>query len=146
MLISIFYLTIIVILFIRNSSIYKIQIFNNDRNNMARKSDKIQVSLYLTKNQLETIHKKMQEAGTTNMNDYLRRMALDGSIIHYDFSQIQKMMGELHKVGGNLNQIAKRLNSGGSIYQTEIEEVKSVFVQLCSITEMLVMQLCGEKH
>ena len=113
---------------------------------MARKSDKIQVSLYLTKKQLETIHKKMQEAGTTNMNDYLRRMALDGSIIHYDFSQIQQMMSELHRIGGNLNQIAKRLNSGGSIYQTEIEEVKSVFVQLCSITEMLVMQLCGEKH
>ena len=80
------------------------------------------------------------------MNDYLRRMALDGSILHFDFSQIQKMMGELHKVGGNLNQIAKRLNSGGSIYQTEIEDVKSVFTQLCSITEMLVMQLCGEKH
>ena len=113
---------------------------------MARKSDKIQVSLYLTKNQLENIHKRMQEAGTTNMNDYLRRMALDGSIIHYDFSQIQQMMSELHRIGGNLNQIAKRLNSGGSICRTEIADVKAVFVQLCSSVTELVMQLCREQR
>ena len=60
------------------------------------------------------------------MNDYLRWMALDGSIIHYDFSQIQQMMSELQHVGSNLNRIAKRLNSGGNVCRTEIADVKAL--------------------
>ena len=49
----------------------------------------------------------MKQVPTSNMEAYLRKMAMDVYVIQIDHSDINKMTAELQKIGVNINQIAK---------------------------------------
>jgi hypothetical protein len=65
----------------------------------------------------------MLQFGTKNMGAYLRKMAIDGMVIKKDYTDIRKLLGEIGKIGSNINQIAKRANENLHIHQSEVEEV-----------------------
>ena len=50
-------------------------------------------------------------------------MAIDGYIIYTNTADIKAFTSELSAIGQNINQIAKRLNTGGPAYQADIQEV-----------------------
>ena len=56
--------------------------------------------------------------------DSFNRMAIDGLIIYTDTTNIKEMNKELHSIGVNINQIAKRVNETGSIYEEDIKEIQ----------------------
>ena len=70
------------------------------------------------------IEQKMKLVPTKNMAAYLRKIAIDGYMIQTDHSDIKAMTAEIQKIGVNINQIAKRVNATGSVYQEDIEEIK----------------------
>lgn len=61
-------------------------------------------------------HRRRKEAYTQeddriknqNMGAYLRKMAIDGYIVNTDTTPLKKQYEEMHKIGVNINQIAKR--------------------------------------
>ena len=61
---------------------------------------------------------------TKRIGAYLRKMAIDGYIIYTDTTDIKAFTAELSAIGRNINQIAKKLNTGGSVYQADIEEIR----------------------
>ena len=58
----------------------------------------------------ELIAKKMALLGTKNQRAYLRKMALDGYVIHLDMSDVRELIRLLRNVSNNVNQIARRAN------------------------------------
>jgi len=58
----------------------------------------------------QQLDSKMLQFGTKNMGAYLRKMSIDGMVIKKDYSDIRKLLGEIGKIGSNINQIAKRAN------------------------------------
>ena len=66
------------------------------------------------------IHQKMANMGIKNRSAFLRKMALDGYIVNLDMGDIHEMIRLLRNTTNNLNQIAKKANSGGTIYGAEI--------------------------
>ena len=58
------------------------------------------------------------------MAAYLRKMAIDGYVIQVDHSDIKEMTAQIQKIGVNINQIARRANATGNVYQEDIEEIK----------------------
>ena len=66
----------------------------------------------------------MSQLPTQRIGAYLRKMAIDGYIIYIDTTDIKAFTAELSAIGRNINQIAKRLNSGGPIYQADLQEIK----------------------
>ena len=75
----------------------------------------------VTSEEREAIERKMEEYGTDNMAAYLRKMALDGYVIRLELPEIGDLTGQLGKVGSNINQIARRVNSMGHV---GIEEIR----------------------
>ena len=71
---------------------------------------------------------------TRNMTAYLRKIAIDGYVIQVDHTDIKAMTAEIQKIGVNVNQIAKRVNSAGSVYQEDIEEIKGVLAEIWPLT------------
>lgn len=67
----------------------------------------------------------MQEAGIRNKSAYLRKMALDGYIIRINFTELQKFIDALIRIGNNLNQIAKVANKYGEVYVPEVKEFEA---------------------
>jgi len=61
---------------------------------------------------------------TNNFAAYLRKMAIDGYIIAVDNSDLKAVAAEMQKIGVNINQIARRVNSTGHFYEQDFDEMK----------------------
>ena len=66
----------------------------------------------------------MDETGIVSVSAFLRRMAIDGYIIHVDMSDIRALTKLLGICSKNLNQYVRRANETGSIYETDIEDLR----------------------
>ena len=67
------------------------------------------------------------------MGAYLRKMAIDGYIVNTDTTPLKKQYEEMHKIGVNINQIAKKVNSTGYLYPEEKQELKEMVKELWRI-------------
>ena len=65
----------------------------------------------------------MAQLPTRRYGAYLRKMAIDGYIIYTDTTDIKEMNTALSAIGRNINQIARRVNAGGNVYQADMEEI-----------------------
>lgn len=63
----------------------------------------MQIKFRVTKEERTLIEEKMKQVPTSNMEAYLRKMAIDGYVIQVDHSDIKKMMAEPQKIGVNIN-------------------------------------------
>lgn len=85
----------------------------------------------------------MREAGTTNMGAYLRKMALDGYILRLDLPELKEMLSQLHYMGNNVNQIAKRANEVGVIDEMDIRGVSKRQERMLEQMARLLEKLSG---
>ena len=91
---------------------------------MANRKRPIILRCPVTAEERALIEQKMAQLPTQRIGAYLRKMAIDGYIIYTDTTDIKAFTAELSAIGRNINQIAKKLNAGGSVYQTDIEEIR----------------------
>ena len=81
------------------------------------------MKFYVTEDEKRLIDEKMSQLPTRRYGAYLRKMAIDGYIIYTDTADIKAFTKELSAIGRNINQIAKRINAGGSVYQSDMDEI-----------------------
>ena len=53
-------------------------------------------------------------------------MAIDGMIVNTDTTYLKAMYQEMHKIGVNINQLAKVANTVGTATPQDIEELKEM--------------------
>ena len=87
----------------------------------------IEVKIRLRPDELTMIEEQMAKVGTSNRENYIRRMATEGSIRTLDMNEIKKLNRLLAAYGNNLNQIAKRLNSTGRLYEVDMQDIVTQF-------------------
>lgn len=87
---------------------------------MAERKRAIQLKFYVTEQEHTLIEEKMKLLQTDNLGAYLRKMAIDGYIIQLDYTAVKEQTAEIQKVGVNVNQIAKRVNSTGNAYKEDL--------------------------
>lgn len=97
---------------------------------MANRKRNIQIKFWVTEEEKQLIEEKMAQLQTKRIGAYLRKMAIDGYIIQVDTTDIKEMTRALSAIGRNINQIAKRLNAGGSAYQADMEEIRERMDQI----------------
>ena len=94
---------------------------------MTGKRDKhsVRVEFVVTEQEAALIKERMAELGITNLSAYLRKMAVDGYIIHLNMSDIQEMIRLLRICSNNLNQYTRRANETGSVYAADVEDLRA---------------------
>ena len=100
---------------------------------LKRKRNKEIHVLCFTEEERKLIRRKMIESKTKNMGAYLRKMAIDGYIVNTDTTPLKKQYEEMHKIGVNINQIAKKVNTTGDLYPEEMQELKEMVKELWRI-------------
>ena len=85
----------------------------------------VRVEFVMSEQDAELVMGRMAELGITNLSAYLRKMAVDGYIIHLDMGDIQEMVRLLRICSNNLNQYAKRANETGSVYAADVEDLRT---------------------
>ena len=91
---------------------------------MANRKRPIVLRCPVTAEERALIEQKMGQLHTKRIGAYLRKMAIDGYIIQVDTTDIKEMTRALSAIGRNINQIAKRINAGGSAYQADMDEIR----------------------
>ena len=97
---------------------------------MGGRKRTVQIKFRVTEDERDLILEKMKLIPTRNMAAYLRKIAIDGYILQVDHTDIKAMTAEIQKIGVNVNQIAKRVNATGSVYQEDIAEIKGVLNEI----------------
>lgn len=100
---------------------------------MAERKREIQVKFWITPEEKKMIRKKMILSRTANMGAYLRKMAIDGIIINTDTTYLGKQFFEMHKIGVNVNQLARLANATGSVIPEEMKELKGMIKEIWHI-------------
>ena len=85
----------------------------------------VRVEFVMSEAEAELVKERMAELGSTNLSESLRKMAVDGYIIHLDMGDIQEMIRLLRICSNNLNQYTRRANETGSIYVADIEDIRT---------------------
>ena len=85
----------------------------------------VRVEFVMSEPEAELVKERMAELGITNLSAYLRKMAVDGYIIHLDMSDIQEMIRLLRISSNNLYQYTRRANGTGSIYAADVDDLRT---------------------
>ena len=92
---------------------------------MKKENRDVQFHFMVSGQEAEQIRERMAQAGIVNLSAYLRKMAVDGYIIHLDMSDIQEMIRLLRICSNNLNQYDRRANETGSVYAADVEDLRA---------------------
>jgi hypothetical protein len=111
-----------------------------ERQSMDGRKRTVQLKFRVTEAERDLILEKMKLIPTRNMAAYLRKIAIDGYIIQIDHSDIKAMTAEIQKIGVNVNQIARRVNSTGSVYQEDIDEIKGVLNEIWRLQRLNLLK------
>ena len=68
-------------------------------------------------------------------------MAIDGYIIYTDTTNIKEFTAKLSAIGKNINQIAKKLNAGGTPYQADMDEIRERMEQIWQLQRHILSSL-----
>lgn len=100
----------------------------------------VQIKFRVTEEERALIEQKMKLIPTDNMAAYLRKIAIDGYIIHVDHSDIKTMTAEIQKIGVNVNQIARRVNATGNVYAEDIAEIKGALEEIWRLQRLSLLK------
>ena len=107
----------------------------------GRSKKSVRVEFVMSEQEAELVKEHMAELGITNLSAYLRKMAVDGYIIHLDMGDIQEMIRLLRICSNNLNQIAKRVNSTGNLYEEDVADLQERYGELWGAVSTLLGKL-----
>nr|WP_307989777.1 plasmid mobilization relaxosome protein MobC [uncultured Niameybacter sp.] len=110
---------------------------------MANRKRNIRIQLRVTEQEKDLIEQKMQELGTQNTEAYLRKMAIDGLIIHLDTTDVRELVRLLRVTSNSLNQLTKRAHETGNIYSEDIEDLRKSYDGLWGIAEEIMLRLAA---
>ena len=108
---------------------------------MAVRKRNIQIKFYVTEEERQLIAERLSQLPAKRMGAYLRKMAIDGYIINLDTTDIKAFTAELSSIGRNINQIAKRVNTGDSLYQADIQEIRERLDEIWQLQRRILSSL-----
>jgi len=84
---------------------------------------------------------RMEEAGTSNMAAFIRKMALNGYVIHVDLAPVKELVSLQRRCANNLNQVATNVNTHGGTHAKEIAKLKNDYESLWEPLSTLINKL-----
>ena len=110
---------------------------------MENRKRNVQIIVRVTEDERTLIEEKMKQIPTMNLSAYSRKMLINGYIIVLDLQKVKAHTVQLQKIGGNLNQITKRINETRRIYDNDMDELKRLMDEVWKLERQLLLQFKG---
>lgn len=81
---------------------------------------------------------KFKASGMHSRSSFIRHMILQGYVYDVDYSALRKSNEQLSKIGTNINQIARRVNSTGYIFPEEIKNIQEQLKDIWDIQKSIL--------
>lgn len=112
---------------------------------MAKRIRNKQINFRVSDDELSLIESKMRQLGTKNREAYLRKMAIDGYVVKLDVPELKEIVSLMRRMSNNVNQIARRANETGRVYEVDVADVTRQQEMLWNSLRDLLARL-GEWH
>jgi len=86
--------------------------------------------VWLSPDERAKIQERMADVGIRNLSAYVRKMALNGYVLHVDLSPVRELVSLQRRCSNNLNQVAIQANTYGGIYPEEIASLQRDYAAL----------------
>lgn len=107
---------------------------------MENRKRNVHLHVMVTPDELAAIHERMAEAGISNAGAYVRKMALNGYILHIDLAPIKELIALQRRCSNNLNQVAVHAHTYG-VYPEEIDGLKRDYETLWGEVSKVLREL-----
>lgn len=94
----------------------------------------IQRKFRVTPGENELIKARMEHHGFKNFNTYARYMLLTGEVVTVDYSELIKLRTEINRIGTNINQLAKYVNTNEEM---SLEQYQSLQASLTEVKRLM---------
>ena len=108
---------------------------------MAKRKRDVPVLFWVSAEELELIHQKMQQYETENLSAYLRKMALDGYVVKLELPELKELVSLMRRSSNNLNQLTRKVHETGRIYDVDLEDISQRQEQLWEGVKEILTQL-----
>ena len=108
---------------------------------MKKRRRPIHLHVMVSEEELALIRERMAEAGIRNMGAYVRKMALNGYVLHVDLSPVRELVSLQRRCSNNLNQVAVTANTYGGIYPDDIKRLQQDYADLWEPLSELLKKL-----
>jgi len=88
-----------------------------------KRKREVQLNFRVSPEELALIEQKMAQLGTKNREAYLRKMTLDGYVVRLELPELKELVSLMRYSSNNLNQLARRVNETGRIYDADLEDI-----------------------
>ena len=109
--------------------------------NKKKRRRPIHLHVMVSEEELALNRERMAEAGVRNLGAYVRKMALNGYVLHVDLSDIRELVSLQRRCANNLNQVAIHVNTYGGIYPDEIKALQRDYADLWGPLSNLLKKL-----
>jgi len=86
----------------------------------------------MTPEEWALVENRMEQTGIMNKSAFIRKMCIDGHVLKLDMPKLTEIKKLLSVTANNVNQIARRVNSGGEAYRSDIAEVNDQLTEIRS--------------
>ena len=97
---------------------------------MAKRERQNELKIYLNNDEQYILEQKFKISGMKSKSSFIRHLILYGYVYDVDYEHLQEYNTILARIGNNLNQIAKRMNATGNVYEADVKEVKELMKQV----------------
>lgn len=105
---------------------------------MANRSRTHRNEFHLNDDEQYILDEKFRLSKMKSKSAFLRKLVLYGFVYDVDYSHIREMNAQLGKIGSNLNQIAKRVNTTNTIYKKDMDDIKELMNQIWQLQKSMV--------
>lgn len=87
----------------------------------------------------------MRDFGTNNREAFLRKIILDGQVVKLEMPELKEILSLTRRVSANVNQLAKRANETGLVYDADIRGVERQQEEIWDKLDELIRRLSRVK-
>jgi uncharacterized protein (DUF1778 family) len=99
------------------------------------------ITFRVTAEERAMIERRMAQTGMKNIRAYLLKQAIDGRVIHIELDSVNEMVRLLSNATNGINQIARRVNSTGNLYERDVADLAARYDELWTQTKEILRRL-----
>ena len=89
-----------------------------------------EATFFVTEEEWELISNNAKQSGYKTVSSYLRSVAIDTKIINIDYSDLRPFTIQLHRIGTNINQITRQVNTQKGISDADMILLKDCLAKM----------------
>lgn len=117
----------------------------NDRQN-SKRSRPIPKLFFIDEEESRLIKGRMKEAGVANFSTFARHMLVNGQVRVLRFEELAKFRKEVHRIGVNVNQVAKQVNLTDQVSYDQLATLLGLLDEIKSGMEAYLNDVVTEKE